>query len=165
MKSDVGIVMPMGQWCGWYFSEQLKFAHKHGYDIEIISGYKFNKSYNVFTKYVEEFYNKKSTTTDSVWRSISKSLLNNLLGRFGLDNEKSETWLVSVDVWRELLQYKKRKSGAIFIGDKVLATFSQDVSKKICDSHNVDFSKTFINDMRLNKKILKKIVFMLYPLP
>ena len=43
-------------------------------------------------------------------RSISKSLLNNLLGRFGMILDKSVTEFVTNDQLKELQQYKKINS-------------------------------------------------------
>ena len=140
--------MPLGNFEGWYFSEELKFAYEHGYTIEIIKGYKFNKSENVFKKYVEEIYEKKSSTKDDVIRSISKSLLNNLLGRFGLRLDRSDTKLVSEEEYLELLQYKAVRP-IWFIGDKVFISYDKDVSPSICESHDVDYRKTLYNDIKV----------------
>ena len=151
VRKDGGIYMPLGYIEGWYFSEELKFAYQHGYKIEILKGYEFNKSENVFNKYIEEFYKIKSTTTDEVMKSIAKSLLNNLLGRFGLNIDKSITELVSQERYYEILQYKPIKS-VKYIGDKVLVTHGSDISMNICNSHNVDFHSTFSNEIKRNIK-------------
>lgn len=90
-----GITMPNGNIEGWYFSEELKFAYKHGYNIDMIKGYKFSRSKDVFKKYVEEFYMKKSTTSDKTLKAIAKALLNCLLGRFGMSIDKDITELVT----------------------------------------------------------------------
>lgn len=37
-------------------SEELKFASKNGYKIEVLRGYNFNKNKDVFKSYVEEVY-------------------------------------------------------------------------------------------------------------
>ena len=37
-------VFPIGQWSGWYFSEEIKYARQQGY--------KYEKSYDQFTNYV-----------------------------------------------------------------------------------------------------------------
>lgn len=152
VRKDGGIYMPLGYIEGWYFSEELIFAYKHGYKIEILKGYEFNKCENVFNKYIEEFYNIKSTTTDEIMKSIAKSLLNNLLGRFGLNIDKFITELVSQERYYEILQYKSIKS-VKYIGDKVLVTHGSDVSMDICNSHNVDFHRTFSNEIKHNTKI------------
>ena len=149
-RTKKGLLMPEGEYEGWYFSEELKLAFKNGYDINVIRGYKFDKTLNVFDKYISEFYNLKSSTSDKVERQMAKSLLNNLLGRFGLNIDKSITELVSVDRLNELTQYKQIKS-VKHIGNLRLVTHGSNVSLNICDSHDVDFHKTFNNDIKLNK--------------
>ena len=150
-RTDGSILMPNGTFDGWYFSEELKFAHVNGCDIQVIKGYEFERSYNVFDKYVKYFYDLKSKTTDSIERSIAKSLLNNLLGRFGMNLDKSVTELVNEKDFNELLQSKKIIS-VIHIGDKKLVTHSSKVSLNICETHEVDFIKAFNNDIKYNKK-------------
>lgn len=151
VRKDGGVYMPLGYIEGWYFSEELKFAYQHGYKIEILKGYAFEKCENVFNKYIEEFYKIKSTTTDNVMKSIAKSLLNNLLGRFGLNIDKFITELVSQERYYEILQYKPIKS-VKYIGDKVLVTHGSDVSMNICNLHDVDFHSTFSNEIKRNIK-------------
>ena len=46
-----GLIMPNGEWYGWYFSEELKFAKDNGYEIQVFKGYKYNKVRNVFAHY------------------------------------------------------------------------------------------------------------------
>lgn len=150
-RSKNGLLMPIGEYEGWYFSEELKFAFENGYDIEVIKGYKFEKTFGVFHKYINEFYKLKSSTSDKVERQMAKSLLNNLLGRFGMNIDKSITELVNDERYNELLQYKKIKS-VKHIGNKRLVTHGSNVSLDICDLHDVDFNKTFNNDMKYNKK-------------
>jgi hypothetical protein len=130
--------MPLGEFEGRYFSEELKFSYNHGYDKEIIHGYTFNKTYDVFKNYIDEFYNIKSNSNDSVMISIAKSLLNNLLDRFGLNIEKDITKIVNDNKLTEILQTKRVKN-IKYLEDKILVTHGSDISLDICDSHNVDY--------------------------
>ena len=54
-----GLTMPNGEWYGWYFSEELKFARDNGYEIKVYKGYSFNKVYKAFDKYVDDLFEKK----------------------------------------------------------------------------------------------------------
>ena len=74
-------VYPVGNWKGVYFSEELKAVVKLGYQIKLIRGYEFTKI-DLFTKYVNTFYEIKRTSTGSE-KAIAKLLLNNLYGYFG----------------------------------------------------------------------------------
>jgi hypothetical protein len=150
-RGSEGIIMPLGNIEGWYFSEELKFAYKHGYSIEILSGYKFNKENNIFTKYVEEFYNIKSNTKNNIEKSIAKSLLNNLLGRFGLNINKQITKLLSEEEFTEVLQTRE-VNGVLHIGNKYLVTFLPEVSLNVCRSHNVDYKEALNNYIKYKNK-------------
>jgi DNA polymerase type B, organellar and viral len=74
-------IYPTGVWTGVYFSEELKAVVKLGYQINLISGYEFTKA-DLFTKYVNTFYEIKRTKTGSE-KAVAKLLLNNLYGYFG----------------------------------------------------------------------------------
>ena len=72
------MISPNGEWYGWYFSEELKFARDNGgyAEIEVFKGYKFNRESNVFSDYVNRLYKTKTESVDQIQRNISKSLLN-----------------------------------------------------------------------------------------
>lgn len=74
-------VYPVGNWTGVYFSEELKAVVKLGYQIKLLRGYEFTKI-DLFSKYVNTFYEIKRTSTGSE-KAIAKLLLNNLYGYFG----------------------------------------------------------------------------------
>src|SRR5690349_21299235 len=78
------LICPTGIWHGWYFTEELRDARdNYGYNVEILKGYTFEKSTNLFQKYVEYFYEIKANST-GVQREIAKLMLNSLYGRFGM---------------------------------------------------------------------------------
>lgn len=65
----------------------------NGYKIKVIKGYSFDRQDNVFNHYVSDLYKVKSNNKGSI-KVIAKSLLNNLLGRFGLNVYKPVTKIV-----------------------------------------------------------------------
>src|SRR5438552_372506 len=83
---------------------------KKGYYIHVISGYQFDKSENLFNSYVKDLYKIKSTTKDDIFKSITKSFLNNLLGRWGLDINKYITKFVSVNEFELIRLTRKIRS-------------------------------------------------------
>lgn len=119
----------------------------NGYKIFVFKGYTFNKTYDIFNNYVENFYAIKSTTKDSVEKAVTKSLLNNLLGRFGLDIDKPKTVLVDYEKYNELLQ-TKTINHVIPLDNKFLITFSNKVSMQICDDANVDYKSVVLNNLK-----------------
>ena len=152
VRTKGGIIMPNGQWEGWYFSEEIKFAASKGYEILITKGYTFDKVDNVFDKYVSNFYNIKSNTSNVVEKAVSKSFLNNLIGRFGLSINKPKTELVNDTKYNELLQTKSLSGIAIPIEDCYLVSYNNKTSKKICDSSNVDYKNTLHNNLKNNEE-------------
>ena len=138
-----GVIMPQGKWSGWYFSEELKFAAANNYKIKVIKGYNFNKLENVFDKYVFDLYKIKSTNTGHI-KTIAKSLLNNLLGRFGMDITKPITRLVNKKVLDELLTTRVFNSSPINITENdYLISYYPDISREICESHGLDYVKVY----------------------
>ena len=74
----------LGNWSGWYFSEELYNAQKYGYNFKILKGYTFDKAF-IFKDYVEKLYEiKESHPKGSPMNLNAKLLLNSLYGRFGM---------------------------------------------------------------------------------
>ena len=91
VRDKMGLIFPLGKWHGWYFNEELKFAKNYGYKIKVLKGYDFDRESNVFKSYIDKIYNIKSNSTNDTQKSIAKSLLNNLLDRFGISLDKPIT--------------------------------------------------------------------------
>ena len=77
------IIHPTGTWKGVYFSEELKEVVKYGYIITVIKAYQFSKA-QLFTDYIEHFYDKKNNSKSTgAKRYIAELHLNNLYGVLG----------------------------------------------------------------------------------
>ena len=50
----------------------------------MLKGYSFNRENNVFSDYINNVYKIKSNPSNACQKAMAKSLLNNLLGRFGI---------------------------------------------------------------------------------
>src|SRR3978361_245725 len=86
---DGRVIAPVGSWTGWYVSEELKFAVKHGYKVEVLEGYRYEQKFNIFSGYVSDLYKIRQTFSKTNVRNfISKLLMNSLYGplrdRFGM---------------------------------------------------------------------------------
>ena len=103
VRKAAGLTFPLGKWEGWYFSEKLKFAKSNGYKITVLNGYSFNRESNVFTDYINKVYAIKSNPINPTQKSMAKSLLNNLLGRFAISLEKLITKLLGESYFRNLM--------------------------------------------------------------
>lgn len=146
-RTKTGLISPVGLYEGWYFSEELRFAYENGYDIHIISGYQFDKSENLFNSYVKDLYKIKSTTKDDIIKAITKSFLNNLLGRWGLDINKYITRFVSHDEF-EWIRITRKIRSFNYIEDKVLVTYDKEISEEVCESHNLDYMKVLESQVK-----------------
>lgn len=82
---DGKILAPVGSWEGWYCSEELKLAVKHGYKVNVISGYHWPNKAFIFKNYVDTLYSNRLKYPKSDPKNlINKLLLNSLYGRFGM---------------------------------------------------------------------------------
>lgn len=88
-KVDNETLHPLGSWIGLYFTEELKTIVKYGYKVDLIKVYSFSKV-NIFTKYIEFFYNIKKFAIGPL-RFIAKMHLNTLYGYFGRKKTLIET--------------------------------------------------------------------------
>lgn len=145
VRGDGGILMPNGSWSGWYFSEELKFAANNNYKIKVVKGYNFDRSENVFNQYVHDIYKVKSNSEGHI-KAIAKSLLNNLLGRFGMNINKPKTEIVNGDKLKEIQCTRRYESYPKQItNDEYLISYYPVVSREICESHGIDYVKVYMN--------------------
>lgn len=101
LRTHTGLIFPLGKWEGWYFSEELKFAKEQGYKIKVHKGYSFSRESNVFSKYVNKVYRIKAEPVNPSQKAMAKSLLNNLLGRFGINLEKPISEVLSYETFKK----------------------------------------------------------------
>ena len=136
-----GLTFPLGKWEGWYFSEQLKFAKENGYKITVLKGYSFNKEKNVFGDYINKVYKIKSNPINQSQKSMAKSLLNNLLGRFGINYEKPVTEILSDNEFNNKMLMHKIMSYKQISENKYLVSYIPKLDYEIINSHKLDFIK------------------------
>ena len=152
LRKPEGLLMPNGKWTGWYFSEELKFALKHNYKIKVIKGYDFIPENSVFSNYVGDLYKIKSTTTNSVERAVIKSLLNNLLGRFGMDITRPITEIVNREKLNELLTIHELNSYKEITPNDWLVSYDPKISKEKCLEFGYDYVKVLQNFSKKDKQ-------------
>lgn len=111
----------------------------NGYKIKVIKGYSFNKVSNVFKRYVDFIYNIKTNPKDSTHKSMAKNLLNNLLGRFGIDFTKTFTDIVDPKAYNKIELTRKISSRKVITDNDILVTYSSDIDKPICEGFNIDY--------------------------
>jgi len=91
--SDGRIIAPVGSWTGWYCTEELKLAHKYGYQIEVLEGYHWKDSDIIFSDYVNKLYDlsrsgrltyNKSDSRNFICKLLLNSLYGPLRDKFGM---------------------------------------------------------------------------------
>lgn len=143
------LVSPNGEYFGIWCSEELKFAKSKGYDITVIKGYNFNKVDNIFNKYIDEIYKLKKDSTGFL-KLIFKSLLNNLLGRFGLNIIKPITQTVSKERRDFIFSTRVVHSQTLLTENKFLITYDPIISNDICNQHGLNIIKVLEKESKLN---------------
>jgi hypothetical protein len=68
---------------------------REGFTFDMMCGYRFEKSKDVFKSYVEDLYNIKKNSKNIVERNIAKLMLNSLFGRLGMKDIKSTIKIMS----------------------------------------------------------------------
>lgn len=128
-------ICPKGTWSGWYFSEEIKNAQKHGYRFEILQGYLFQQK-NIFDTYVSDLYHLKSNTDPSNPRYfIAKLLMNSLYGRFGMDPINEVTSIVSQEESEKLAIEKDGVLPIPLLSGNVLVKYESVVSENSKESN------------------------------
>ena len=149
VKTDKGLIFPQGEFTGVWCSEELKYAKENGYDITVIKGYNFNKVDSFFNLFVRDLYEMKSKNTGSL-KMTAKSILNNLLGRFGLTMIKPLTKVVNKENRDYIASTRKVISQKFITENDFLLTFNPIISKDICEQHGLDYLKVLTKEKKNN---------------
>jgi DNA polymerase type B, organellar and viral len=103
-KIDGRMYNPLGSWSGWYFSEEVKLAISYGYNIKVLYGYKFDKSSNVFSSFINKFFAVKAGLSDiNMDRTTAKLILNSMYGRLGMKPYQDNVEIVDSSKALEIL--------------------------------------------------------------
>lgn len=106
-----------------------------------MKGYEFSRSTGVFDDYVKHIYNIKSNTVNDTQKSVAKSLLNNLLGRFGIRFNKSVTKIVSNDTYNRIRLKYVIVDDKDIAEDKTLVTYIPQLDPELRLEANLDIIK------------------------
>ena len=143
---------PRGKLKRLIFSEEINYALKFGYTIDIEYCYLFNRGKGLFNKYVKDHYEIKTSTTDPIKRSIAKLFLNALYGRMGMKDIDN---VLTIMDKKEVAELDKNKNISIIselTDNKYLVGYKGNISDNIRKLYKKDPLKINSND----KKILSK---------
>lgn len=119
----------------------MKFAKKHGYKIKVLKGYTFSRQDNVFTDYINKVYGIKSNPVNPSQKAMAKSLLNNLLGRFGINMNKPVTEILSNSAFNTKMLMYRIVSYKELSDDRILVSYIPKLDYELITSHGLDFLK------------------------
>lgn len=156
------VTCPRGKFKRLIFSEEIKYALKYGYSINVEYCYQFERGKDLFTKYVLDHYEIKQKTSDPVQKAIAKLFLNALYGRMGMKDientlkivdKKEAEWLdknTNVTVLSELSDNKFiiRFNGHISDNIRKLYKIDPLISEK---EKLVYYNKKELSELGLNK--------------
>lgn len=104
---------------GFFFSEELKYAVKAGYKVNVLGGFKFKRNSNVFKEFVDDLYKLKleaEQNKDKSKRQVFKLILVSLFGRMGQKEIEDRCVIVSKEEAEKIVKIK-HYSKAIPMGD------------------------------------------------
>lgn len=126
---------------------------KNGYSIKIIEGYAFDEVPSYFKDYVLDLFELKAKSTGSA-RIVNKSLLNNLLGRFGLNIFKPVSETVDASKLDYLLCTRKINNKIEINKNTYLVNYQPIIDYQTCCDHGLDYLKVVHSER--NKSNLEK---------
>lgn len=95
-------VCPRGKFKRLIFSEEIKYALKYGYSMEVEYCYLFERGKDLFKDFVNYHYEIKKLSKDAVQRNVCKLLLNSLYGRLGINEITDKMEIVDRDLIENL---------------------------------------------------------------
>lgn len=119
----------------------MKFAAKLGYNIKVLRGYNFSRTKDVFKSYVDKINKIKSNPKNNTQKAIAKSLLNNLLGRFSINLEKSVTEVMSIKEFDTRSTFNRIVSDVKISEDKILVTYLPKLDENLIKHNDLDITK------------------------
>ena len=99
----------------------------------------------MFSKYVNKVYSIKADPVNPSQKAMAKSLLNNLLGRFGINLEKPITEVLSNETFQKKMLMCKIMSYKQISEHRVLVSYVPSLDYDIITSHGLDYLKIVSN--------------------
>lgn len=155
MHIEGSLILPNGDFYGVWFSEELKFAKDHGYEITVIRGYNFNILENVFNKFVDDLYDIRQKSKGMI-KTVTKFILNSAFGRFGMNINKPITEIVNKDKLDYILSTHVVMSLKVLNENSFIVSYDSVISKPISDKSGLNYIKVLESnkkDYENNRKI------------
>ena len=104
------LIFPTGEFCGVYYSEELKYARGLGYTVLPISGYLFERMESPFRDFVSSLFESRLEARISGNEALAyvyKILMNSLYGRFGINPKSTITEVSDEDRYKHLIRHSE----------------------------------------------------------
>ncbi len=146
------------------FSEEIKYAIKFGYSINIEYCYIFERGKDLFKDFVIDHFEIKKNTSDPELKLIAKLILNSLYGRMGMKDIENIIKIVDI---KEAENLDKMSNVSVFSklsDEKVLVKYSGQLNenlRKLYSNYSLGLeknktimlNKTELKNSGLNKKV------------
>lgn len=102
------LIFPTGEFCGVYYSEELKYAKGLGYTVIPISGYLFERKESPFREFVTSLFESRLEARkegNEALAYVYKILMNSLYGRFGINPKSTITEVCDEKRYKELVRH------------------------------------------------------------
>ena len=150
-KSGGRLICPGGEFSGFFFSEELRFALANGYQLlDIGEGWLFQRGENLFRTLIEQLNAMKVKSQlegKPVLRNIAKLLMNSMYGRFGMHTPELKHAIVDPQQLDQIVE------NYLVLEKRTLGTL--DLITYILNKELLDFSKN--KDIKLLRKFLRGI--------
>jgi hypothetical protein len=160
-ETTKSLLFPTGKFVGVYYSEELKYARKLGYQITPLSGYLFESNNSTpFGEFVTDIFERRQEAKRSgneAMGYIYKILLNSLYGRFGINPQSTITEICKPDRYNFLVKNKE------FIFADKLCEDSYIVSYYTNTDWNHDWKPPRISAVQLSAAITASARIFMYP--
>jgi len=155
---------PRGKFSRLIFSEEIKYAIKYGYTINIEYCYQFKRGKDLFKKYILDHYEIKKSTKDPVQKAIAKLFLNSLYGRMGMKDISNFMQIVdkndaenldkkyNVSFFSELTDNKYLIKYNGKISENIIKIYSKPLLN-IIDNKTQDYDRSELRESGLNKPL------------
>jgi len=144
---------PRGKFKRLIFSEEIKYALKFGYRINIDYCYQFKRGKDLFKDYINDHYKLKSSTTDPVQKTISKLFLNSLYGRMGMKEIDNVLKIVN----KKEADNLDRNTNVSIISELDNDMYMVRYNGKITDNLRKLYTKDLLKTEKNNSKPLSKV--------
>ena len=102
------LIFPTGEFCGVYYSEELKYAKGLGYTVIPISGYLFERMESPFGEFVSSLFSSRLEARkegNEALAYVYKNLMNSLYGRFGINPKSTITEVCDQKRYNDLIRH------------------------------------------------------------